>query len=72
MLTLIVTGSDGNNTLDLSGVDSTFSNLTSIEVSGGDGNDTILGSGTLASTLNGGNGADTITGGAGGRFAVWQ
>ena len=64
--TLIVTGSDSNNTLDLSGIDSRFTNLTSIQASGGDGNDTIIGSATLTSTLNGGNGADTITGGAAG------
>ena len=64
--TLIVNGSDANNTLDLSGVDSSFTNLISIQVNGGDGNDTILGSATIGSVLNGGNGADTITGGTAG------
>lgn len=61
---LTVTGDDGDNAIDLSGVTTTFfdSNLE-IVVDGDDGADLITGSPDIASTLAGGDGADTLVGG---------
>jgi Ca2+-binding RTX toxin-like protein/cyclophilin family peptidyl-prolyl cis-trans isomerase len=52
----ILTGGDGDNTIDASA----FNGTTSL--SGGAGNDVLL-AGTLAATLEGGAGNDTLTGG---------
>ena len=62
---LVVTGSDSNNVIDLSGVNvAQFTALASIQVSGGDGNDRITGSPDLANSLNGGDGSDVLLGGS--------
>ena len=62
---LVVTGSDSNNVIDLSGVTAAqFTALASIKVSAGDGNDRVTGSPDIASSLNGGDGTDTLTGGS--------
>lgn len=59
----------GDNLIDLSGVDSNnFINLTTVSVSGNDGNDTIIGTLDLNDSLFGGDGHDTITGGLGANF----
>jgi Ca2+-binding RTX toxin-like protein len=56
-----VTGDDGNNIIDLSGVsDPVFRVQTTVNVDGRGGNDTITGS-KLADVLSGGNGHDQIT-----------
>ncbi|MGZ0162813.1 MAG: beta strand repeat-containing protein [Planctomycetales bacterium] len=61
----IATGS-GNNQIDLSGITGgVFSSLTSIDVDSGDGDDVIIGTTDLVSSLAGGDGNDTITGGSG-------
>ena len=61
----IVTGS-GNNQIDLSAVTAgVFTSLTSIEVDSGDGDDVIIGTTDIGSTLAGGDGNDSITGGSG-------
>ena len=61
----IATGS-GNNQIDLSGITAgVFSSLTSIDVDSGDGDDVIIGTTDLVSSLAGGDGNDTITGGSG-------
>ncbi len=63
---ILITGSDSDNVIDLSGVTAAqFSALTSIQVSGGDGDDRITGSADLANSLNGSDGADTLFGQAG-------
>ncbi len=60
---IMVMGGDGSNRIDLTGVTTAaFDIALTITVSGGDGNDTILGS-EFADSLVGGNGADSITGG---------
>jgi Ca2+-binding RTX toxin-like protein len=60
---VLVTGA-GDNTIDLSGVlASAFTGLTSISVQGGNGNDVIVGSPDLATTIDGQDGDDSITGG---------
>ena len=61
-----ITGSDSNNTINLSGVTAAvFSNpLLKISVSGGDGNDAITGSPDVSNSLIGGDGADTLNGGS--------
>lgn len=69
---IVVIGSDTDNVIDLSGVTAAeFSFFDAgtglgvqISVDGDDGNDTIIGSPDLGSTLIGGDGADTITGSA--------
>ena len=61
----IVTGS-GDNVVDLSAVTAgVFTSLTSIDVDSGDGDDVIIGTTDLVSTLAGGDGNDSITGGSG-------
>jgi Ca2+-binding RTX toxin-like protein len=63
---IVITGGDAENTIDLSGVTSAaFTNLTSISVNAGNGNDSILGSDDFNDSLSGGDGADTIDGQAG-------
>ncbi|MGZ0171123.1 MAG: Calx-beta domain-containing protein [Planctomycetales bacterium] len=70
---LVIVGSDSDNTIDLSGLlaaDYSFFDAGTglgiqISVDGDDGNDTIIGSADLGGTLLGGNGADTITGSIG-------
>ena len=70
---LVIVGSDTENTIDLSGMtaaDYSFFDAGTglgiqISVDGDDGNDTIIGSLDLGSTLIGGDGSDTITGSAG-------
>ncbi|MFM9962008.1 MAG: hypothetical protein ACKV2Q_12370 [Planctomycetaceae bacterium] len=63
---LVVTGSDGVNAIDLSGVTAArFTLLSSILVDGGEGNDTLTGSLDLSSTLLGRDGTDLLTGGRG-------
>ena len=67
---LVIVGSDTENTIDLSGVtaaDFSFIDVDTglglqISVDGDDGNDVIIGSADLGGTLLGGDGADTITG----------
>jgi len=59
---LIVNGGDGDNCVDLSGVTvDDFPNLTEVRVSGGNGDDEIIGS-EFAEVLNGNQGDDTISG----------
>ncbi|MFT5093872.1 MAG: Ca2+-binding RTX toxin-like protein, partial [Porticoccaceae bacterium] len=58
-----VTGGDGANLINISGVVSTgFTSLTSVRVDGGAGDDTITGSLNVDDTLLGGDGDDIITG----------
>ena len=53
----------GDNTIDLSGVNAAvFTNLASVSVIGGQGDDTITGPVDLAVTVNAGDGNDTVTG----------
>ncbi len=60
---IVITGGDGENSIDLSGVTSAdFTNLTSIIVNGGNGDDSILGSNDFGDSLVGGDGADTLDG----------
>ena len=63
---LTVNGADGNNTIDVSGVNSSAQFLTTlvISVNGGDGDDTLIG-GDLADGLNGDDGDDSILGNVG-------
>ncbi len=66
---IVVKGGDDANVIDLSQVTgTTYPSLTptGIKVDGGNGNDTITGSPTHASSLLGGDGADTLLGGTGG------
>lgn len=64
---ILIIGSDSENTIDLTGVsaaDFTFTDTNggiTLEVEGGNGNDILLGSPDLAATLRGGDGNDTIT-----------
>ena len=60
---LTITGGDNANVIDVSGVTALqFSLLSSVQVSGGDGDDRITGSPDLVNVLNGQNGADTLLG----------
>ncbi|MHC4875061.1 MAG: peptidylprolyl isomerase [Planctomycetota bacterium] len=60
-----VTGGDGDNPIDLSGVTGTdFTSLTSVDIDGGSGADTITGS-DFADTIDGGDDNDSISGGDG-------
>lgn len=62
---IVVDGGDQENMIDLSRVlKSNFPNLTTIEVRGRNGEDTIIGSADIASQLFGGDGIDTIIGGS--------
>ncbi len=59
---ITVTGGDGPNRIDLTGVTAAnFDAALTVTVNGGDGGDTIFGS-EFADSLVGGNGADSITG----------
>ena len=63
---LTITGGDSANVIDLSGATvAKFTSRPSIQVSGGDGNDRVIGSPDLASLLSGGDGSDTLIGQAG-------
>ena len=63
---LVITGSDSDNVVDLSGVTAAqFTTLASILVSASDGDDLITGSPDLADSLSGGDGNDTIAGDGG-------
>jgi Ca2+-binding RTX toxin-like protein len=65
IISIIVNGGPGNDTIDLNELDTApLSYFTSIVLNGGDGNDTITGS-SMADTINGGNGNDIINGGDG-------
>jgi Ca2+-binding RTX toxin-like protein len=58
-----ITGSD-NNQVDLSLISAgVFTSLTTIDVDSGDGDDVIIGTSDVSSTLAGGDGNDSITGG---------
>ncbi|MFM9962824.1 MAG: beta strand repeat-containing protein [Planctomycetaceae bacterium] len=61
---LVITGGDDSNSIDLTGMTAAvFNNASlSIEVHAGNGADTLLGSDSLADSLDGGNGADLIVG----------
>ncbi|CAO1661527.1 hypothetical protein NYA28ABAC_00929 [Salinicola sp. NYA28a] len=63
---LTVSLEDGGDSVDLSGLDvsDSASAGAAFAITGGDGDDTITGTG-LADTITGGAGADTLTGGAG-------
>lgn len=61
---IVIDGGDQENTVDLGRVlKANFPNLTSIEVRGRNGEDTIIGSADIASQLIGGDGTDSIIGG---------
>jgi Ca2+-binding RTX toxin-like protein len=61
---VLITGA-GNNTIDLSGVlGSVFTNLSTINVQAGNGDDVIIGSTDLAISADGQDGDDSITGGS--------
>ena len=62
--TLLIHGGDEANLIDLTGMTAAaFSNPTLfINVDGGNGEDTLLGSGSLAASLDGGHGDDSIVG----------
>jgi Ca2+-binding RTX toxin-like protein len=65
IMSIDVIAGSGNNVVDVSGVTlAAFTNLTSLTVDGGDGDDTITGSVSFATSINGGDGRDTITGGS--------
>ena len=66
ILSINISGGAGANTIDLSGVTSAeFTSLTSVSVTGGDGNDTILGTLDFNDTILAGDGNDTVTVGMG-------
>jgi Ca2+-binding RTX toxin-like protein len=69
--TLTVTGGNLANTINLAGVNGDYSALTSVTVSGGDGEDTITGS-THADRLIGQRQNDTVSGGPGNDTIVWN
>ncbi len=62
---LLIHGGDEANVIDLTGMTAAvFTNpALVINVDGGNGEDTLLGSGSLAASLNGGHGDDSIVGG---------
>lgn len=61
-----IRGGAGANAIDLSGVTSAeFTNLTSVSVTGNDGNDTILGTADFDDVIVAGDGNDIITTGTG-------
>lgn len=61
-----IRGGAGSNLIDLSGVDSAeFVNLTSVSITGNDGDDTILGTADRDDIILGGDGNDEITAGVG-------
>ncbi len=65
LTSISIQGSDSANSIDLSAITSSnFSSNLVINVHGGDGADTLIGS-TLADNFFGDNGADSIVGGAG-------
>ena len=62
---LRIIGGDGGDTINLSGLSSyPYSRLTSVVLSGGAGNDTIIGS-NFNETISGGVGDDSLSGGGG-------
>ncbi len=63
---VLITGGDDANLIDLTGITSAvFDNpALTIEAHGGNGADTLLGSDSLANSLDGGHGADSIVGGS--------
>ncbi|MBC7819239.1 MAG: hypothetical protein IAG10_20320, partial [Planctomycetaceae bacterium] len=63
---ITITGSDSNNTIDLSGVfASVFSNSSlQITIQADDGDDLVIGSPDVANNLDGDDGADTLIGGS--------
>lgn len=61
----IVAGA-GNNTIDLSGVNAgLFTNLTSVSVIGGQGDDVVTGAADIGTAIDAGDGNDIVTGGSG-------
>ncbi len=63
---LTITTGEGDNLIDLSGLNSVaFSSLESIEVSSGEGNDTVFASADFNDVIDGGHGSDTLVGGGG-------
>ncbi len=62
---ITIIGDDGDNTIDLTAVTASVfsSNVLELIVEAGDGDDTILGSLDLPTTVQGDDGDDTITGG---------
>ena len=64
-----IRGGSGANNIDLSGVAAAdFTNLTSVSVTGGDGDDTILGTADFNDSIIAGDGNDTVTVGIGATF----
>lgn len=62
---LVIRGADGNDSINLTGLSrNTYPNLTSIILSGGAGNDTIIGS-NFNDVISGGAGDDSLSGGGG-------
>ena len=61
---VLITGGDDANRIDLTGITAAVFNnpALSIEAHGGNGADTLLGSDSLADSLDGGHGADSIDG----------
>lgn len=60
---IVITGGEEGNSIDLSGVlAADFTNLTNISVNGGNGDDSILGSNDFADSLFGDDGEDTLDG----------
>lgn len=64
-----IRGGSGANTIDLSGVAAAdFTSLTSVSVTGGDGDDTIVGTTDFNDNIIAGDGNDTVTVGIGATF----
>ncbi len=64
--TLFITTGEGDNRIDLSGLNSVaFSSLETIDVDAGEGNDTVIASADFDDVIHGGHGSDTLVGGDG-------
>ena len=64
--TLFITTGEGDNRIDLSGLNSVaFSSLETIDVDSGEGNDTVIASADFNDVIHGGHGSDTLIGGDG-------